>query len=51
MSEKDEKDGQESVHSSVSASESGKLFYLMVLKIILESKLTIFLEIEISNGF
>ena len=51
MSEKDDKDGQESVHSSVSASESGKFFYLMVLKIILESKLTFFLEIEILKGF
>ena len=31
MSEKDEKDGHESVHSSVSASESGKLSYFIVL--------------------
>ena len=51
MSEKDEQDGQNSVHSSVSASESGKFFYFMVLKIILESKLSFLLEIEFLNGF
>ena len=42
MSEKDEKDGHESVHSSVSASESGKLSYFIVLKVIFESNLTFF---------
>ena len=51
MSEKDEKDGQESVHSSVSASESGRFFYLMVLKILLESKLTFCLKLRFSMVF
>ena len=49
MSEKDEKDGQDSVHSSVSASESGKLFYLIAFRIIFESKLAFLVEIEISK--
>ena len=51
MSEKDEKDGQESVHSSVSASESGKFSHLVVMKVIFELKLTFLVEIEIITGF
>ena len=51
MSEKDEKDGLESVHSSVSASESGKFSHLVVLRVIFESKLMLLVEIEILTGF
>lgn len=51
MSEKDEKDGHESVHSSLSASESGKFSHLVVMKVLFESKMSFLVEIEILADF